>query len=127
VAYTTTETGREEVIVETVPPAHGKWQVSTAGGTAPIWTLDGRKLHFVVGEAVMVADVETGDVFRAGVPRVLFAGSYDLNTAPFRNYDIRADGRFVLVKRQLGARAPSQILALDGWTSADPSRGRERP
>ena len=37
VAYTSTETGTDEVIVETFPPGGGKWQISSAGGLSPVW------------------------------------------------------------------------------------------
>ena len=37
IAYTSTETGTDEVIVETFPPGGGKWQISAAGGTSPVW------------------------------------------------------------------------------------------
>ena len=125
VAYTSTETGTDEVFVETIPPGRGKWQVS-AGGLTPVWSRDGRQLYFVAGESLIAVDVDTRDVFRAGVPRALFSGPYDLRTVPQRNYDVGPDGRFVLVKRQINSSRPGEILVLDGWNAADPSRAAAR-
>src|SRR5262249_16648097 len=37
VAYQTNESGRHEIVVQPFPEATGKWQVSTSGGTQPLW------------------------------------------------------------------------------------------
>ncbi len=74
----------------------------------------------------MVADVDIRGVFHAGVPRALFTGPYELQTVIQRNYDVGPDGRFVLVKRQIDPSKPGEILVLDGWEGADPSRGASR-
>ena len=74
VAYTSDETGRAEVYVQTVPPSGGKWQISTSGGVQPKWRRDGRELYFhsAVNEAMAVDVIATGGEFRPGVPRSLF-------------------------------------------------------
>ena len=122
IAYQTTETGTDEVVVETFPPGGGKWQISTSGGTMPVWARDGKALYFASGQSLMAADVDTRGVFRPGIPRVLFTGPYELRTVIQRNYDIGPDGRFVMVKRQLGSQMPGEIIVLDGWNSADAAR-----
>lgn len=126
IAYTTTETGTEEVMVESFPLGRGKWQASAQGGSAPLWSRDGRKLYFVVGQSLMEADLSPGDVFSASVPRVLLKGPYDFYKASARNYDVGADGRFALVKRRLDAKVPSEIVVLDGVAALDPSRKAAR-
>ena len=108
IAYTSTETGTDEIIVETFPPGGGKWQISSTGGTTPVWDRRGRTLFFVAGQSIMAVDVETQGGFRPGVPRLLFTGPYEVQTVIRRNYDIGPDGRFVMVKRQLtGQSRPS--------------------
>jgi Tol biopolymer transport system component/tRNA A-37 threonylcarbamoyl transferase component Bud32 len=47
IAYSSNETGRWEVFVESFPPSAGRWQVSTDGGSQPIWRSDGRELFFL--------------------------------------------------------------------------------
>jgi hypothetical protein len=121
IAYTSTETGTDEIFVETYPPGRGKWQVSSAGGQSPVWSRDGREIYFIAGESLMAVPIETREVFRAGVPRQLFAGRYDLGTPPGRTYDVGPDGRFVLIKRTFVASAPRELLVIDGWTAADPA------
>jgi hypothetical protein len=46
----------------------------------------------------MAVDIETQPAFRAGEPRVLLRGSYQLRTAPLRNYDLGPGGRFVFAR-----------------------------
>ena len=109
-------------MVETFPLGRGKWQVSSAGGSAPVWSPDGRKLYFVIGQSLMEADLNAGTVFSASVPRPLITGPYDFYRASARNYDIGPDGRFALVKRPLGSKTLSEILIIDSAPDLDPSR-----
>jgi hypothetical protein len=125
VAYTSTETGTDEVFVETFPPGGGRWQVSTAGGAGPVWSRDGHELYFAAGETVMALDVDTRGVFRPGAPHALFSGPYDLRTPPVRNYDIGPDGRFILIKRKALSGVPRELVLLDGWSANDPSAKKE--
>jgi dipeptidyl aminopeptidase/acylaminoacyl peptidase len=117
VAYVSTETGVDEIFVETFPPGGGKWQVSVAGGQFPVWSRDGRRLAYVRGDEMMAVDVETRPAFRAGPPRALFRGPYQLRTAPIRNFDLGPDGRFVFARRWTDDPAPSEIEVRIGGTA----------
>jgi len=119
-AYTSNESGRAEVIVSTFPEGDGKWQVSVDGGMAPVWSRDGSRLYFIKDDATWSLDVETEPTFRAGTPVEVLRGPYILNTAPFRNYDVGPDGRFVFVRRRTDVQAPRQLEVLVGWTSKLP-------
>ena len=48
IAYTSNESGRNEVYVRPfpggAPSGSGKWQISTGGGAHPIWSRNGREL-----------------------------------------------------------------------------------
>lgn len=126
IAYASTETGTDEVIVETFPPGGGKWQISSAGGTSPVWDRRGGTLFFVAGQSLVAVTVDTKDGFRPGVPRVLFTGPYEIETPVRRNYDIGPDGRFITVKRQLTGSIPAELLVIDGWHGAETSRPSPR-
>ncbi|MBK5255519.1 MAG: serine/threonine-protein kinase [Vicinamibacteria bacterium] len=124
IAYQSTETGTDEVIVETFPPGGGKWQISVTGGITPVWARDGRTLFFVTGQSLMAVDTDLRGVLQAGTPRLLFTGPYDLRMVIQRNYDVGPDGRFVMVKRQPSASTLAELLVLDGWDALDPARGK---
>jgi serine/threonine-protein kinase len=122
VAYTSTETGVDQVFVETVPRGGGKWQVSSGIGSCPVFAKDGKSLYYLVDETVMVVDVDTKGTFRAGTPKPFLTGPYELRTNPVRSYDVGPDGRLVFVKRKTTGTTPRELVVLDGWTSLDPAR-----
>ncbi len=116
-AYDSDETGRVETYIQSFPdPARARRQVSTGGGSEPIWTRGGRELVFRRGDSVMAATVEpaSGEV---GAPTTLFAGPYpdDLNWSSPRSWDVTPDGqRFLLLRRPTGA-VPRQVVVVTGW------------
>ncbi|MCU0620952.1 MAG: protein kinase [Gemmatimonadales bacterium] len=73
-AYVSVESGREEVYVRPVAaPASARWQVSTAGGTSPVWSHAGRELLFVDASNQLVSvPVAPGPTFQVGDLRPLF-------------------------------------------------------
>jgi serine/threonine-protein kinase len=117
-AYTSIETGVDEIFVSTVPEGSGKWQISDAGGQLPVWSPDGRTISYMRGDTIWTVDVETAGGFRAGTPRVAVRGPYQLRTAPFRNYDVGPGGQFALVRRRTDVASPRQLELLLGWDAA---------
>jgi Tol biopolymer transport system component len=73
ILYTSTETGRSELYVQTFPPSGGKWQVSVAGGNYGYWRGDGKEIIFdTLAGKMMAVDVKLDKTFEAGVPHALF-------------------------------------------------------
>jgi hypothetical protein len=70
------ESGRFEVLVQSFPEAGARTQISTSGGTEPVWSRDGRELFYLDGDAMKAVDVRTSPTFSAGAPRKLFEGRY---------------------------------------------------
>jgi serine/threonine-protein kinase len=114
-AYTSIETGTDEIFVATFPDAHDKWQVSTDGGQVPVWSRDGRSVLYSRDGAIWSVDVDTSNGFHAGTPRELRRGPYLLRTAPFRNFDAGPGGRLALISRRTDVAAPRQLEWLIGW------------
>ena len=99
IAFVSDESGRDEVYVQPVPPASGtRVNVSVNGGVLPRWRRDGRELFFRSTDgngAMMSVDAqENGDVFSAGVPRLLFKAASP-NLA--QGFAVRADGQRFLI------------------------------
>jgi len=44
----------------------GKWQISTEGGTEPVWNRNGRELFHRNGDKMMTVDIATQPSFTAG-------------------------------------------------------------
>ena len=117
-AYMSTESGQDEVYVQPFPDLNGKWQISTAGGMAPVWGPDGRELFYRDGQAVLVVSVETERTFAPGNPEVLFEGPYlSADGGLGNNYDLAPDGqRFLMVKPATDSSfTPAQIVVVQNW------------
>ncbi|MCI0606298.1 hypothetical protein L0156_25205 [bacterium] len=73
VAYTSEESGRQEVYVRRFPSGEGKWQISSGGGE-PRWRSDGKELFYISldGKMMSVA-IKPGDNFEASPPVPLFS------------------------------------------------------
>jgi serine/threonine-protein kinase len=103
-AYESNESGRDEVYLRPFPNVEaGRWQVSTVGGVAPIWSRNGRELFYVnPAREMVVVPVAPGPEPRLGERRVLFRLRDELYLADRENYtpyDIGPDGRFIMARR----------------------------
>lgn len=106
-----------EVYVQPFPGPGPRTQVSTNGGSYPLWSRDGRRLYFdSLDNRVMAADVTTGATFSAGVPRVLFEGRFKTSANSNTPYDISLDDRRFLRVQQVKPEAGvSQIEVVLNW------------
>jgi serine/threonine protein kinase len=94
-AYVSNQSGRNEVYVRGFPGAGGKWQISNAGGTMPVWSRAGRELFFrTVDESrIMVAAYETkGDSFVHYKAR-LWSETAFTTLGGIPNFDIAPDSK----------------------------------
>jgi serine/threonine protein kinase len=104
IAYVSNETGQDEIFVRPFPEVNkGKWQISTDGGSRPLWSPDGRELFYLIGrattEAAMRVAVQTEPTFKKGTPEVLFRGTYLGYYPSDFPWDIHPDGnRFLMIK-----------------------------
>ena len=119
-AYTSTESGREETYVTHFPSGSGKWQVSQSGGLFPSWRGDGKELYFLGfgGNATVVVNAASvsanSEALATGQVRALFPLSY---TAPLGNpYDVTPDGqRFIQVTSPESVSTP--LVLVTNWTA----------
>src|SRR5262249_21424034 len=98
-AYTSDESKRPEVYIQTFPKPSGQFQISLSGGSRPVWSRDGKELYFFSADQKMMAvEVKPGTAqkgpakFEAGVPKALFDVRIDAATT----FDVGKDGRFVI-------------------------------
>ena len=93
IAYTSNETGRNEIYVQTFPMAGGKRQISTEGGTRPRWSRSGNELFFIgTGGKMMAVAVKNTATLELGPPTPLFSVRIGVNS----NFDVSKDGRFLI-------------------------------
>ena len=92
VAYSSAESGPRQVFVRPFAGSGGKWQVSTAGGSSPVWSRAGAELLFrgADGTVMTAAYVATDDTFRSEKPRPwMEGGSVD---GVIQSFDLHPDG-----------------------------------
>ncbi len=118
-AYSSTESGREEIYVAPFPGGNGRWQVSQNGGTSPTWRADGKELYYAefsnAQTQLFTMDVVAkGDQFETQNYRRLFP----LNHVPAAgtNFEVSPDGRRFLMVIQPEAEAAPMSLMLN-WTA----------
>ena len=111
-AYAAIEGPNQEVYVRPFPadPSGGKWQISSGGGNAPIWSRNGRELFYTtLQEQIMVVSYTAkGATFAADKPR-LWSGHRIFNNTPtaVKNYDLAPDGkRFAVFEAPEGEQKP---------------------
>ena len=120
-AYEANDSGRFEISVRPFPDVNsGYWQVSAAGGTRPLWTRSGRELIYVSPTgALMGVSVAPGASWAITRPvPVVKEGYVTMPTVDLgRNYDIAADGRFLMVKGggTDQTAAPASITVVQHW------------
>ena len=109
--------GRFEIYVRPFPNVGGgQWQVSTAGGTRPLWARSGKELFYVGADGSLLrVPVEVrGATWDAGTPMKLLERRYypGDGTSGGRAYDVSPDGQHFLMIKALGTDASAASPAL---------------
>ncbi len=96
IAYVSDQSGSPEVWVRSYPPSPGSGAqlVSSDGGTAPLWSRDGRQLFFHTNRGLVAVEVSYEPALRLGQPRLI------LDDPTLRVMDIAADGRLLAIKSE---------------------------
>jgi len=118
-AFSSTDSGREEVYVTSFPGGNGRWQVSQDGGTNPVWRADSRELYYSqfsdAQTQIFALDIAArGDQFETQNYRKLFPVNHV--PAAGTNFDVSPDGRRFLMAAQPNAEAAPLSLVLN-WTT----------
>jgi serine/threonine protein kinase len=118
-AYTSDETGRFEVYVQSFPWGGNKWQLSVDGGSDAKWRSDGLELFYVsLKQKLMSVKIQPGSRFEAGVPAELFEMPIPVLVASFpNNYVVSADGQRFLVNTLVRDAPSSQISVVINWAA----------
>lgn len=90
-AYSSDETGREEIYVRAISGEGGKVSVSIDGGTRPRWSTSGSEIFYMRGTTMISVPVELDPTFRPGTPEPLFDGNYA------ERFDVFPDGEHFLM------------------------------
>ncbi len=116
-SYTSTESGRLEVYVQTFPAHSGKWQISTAGGSDARWNASGKELVYLAADQRMMSvPIRTTPAFEADVPVPLFTAHVLFPGIQLRtHYELSADGQRFLIAGPRGAQSLSGANVVLNW------------
>jgi serine/threonine-protein kinase len=108
-AFTSDQSGTQQVYVRPYPGQGDQVQVSLTGGNEPLWSPDGRELFFRGSEngepTLIAAEVRTAPDFAVTTRRPLFSVADYVGTIPHTNYAISPDGKtFAMVRRNPATR-----------------------
>ena len=116
-AYTSNETGEDEIYVVPFPnTGAGKRAISAGGGTEPLWSHRGNELFYRDASGDLVAvEVHTNPTFSLGRSVALFpaAGFSSLRFAP--QYAVALDDRRFLMIRPLQTSTPDKLIVVENW------------
>jgi Tol biopolymer transport system component/tRNA A-37 threonylcarbamoyl transferase component Bud32 len=114
-AYSFNDGNREEIYVTSFPSGEGRWQISRAGGTYPVWRHDGKEIFYITLDghlnATQVEPYEKG--LDVGNTETVFEMRY---TNPLGTpFDVAPDGRFMVLSQPEGSALPMELVL--NWTA----------
>jgi Tol biopolymer transport system component len=125
IAYTSNESGRNEIYVQSYPGPGPKIQVSTEGGSDAVWKPGGDELYYRNRTRMMAVSVKTKPSFVAAAPRSLWEGVYAEGTSSAcgppgptsSNYDVSPNGeRFLMIKDSETDSVATQVNVILNWS-----------
>ena len=118
IAYTSNESGRYQVYVETLPLSDRKSLISTNGGYEPRWRADSREIYFLSEDRqLMAVPVSTGPK-AFGRPQRLFQTDVHPGVSLLRTrYVSSRDGTRFLVHTRSRDLRPLSITVVLNWTA----------
>jgi serine/threonine protein kinase len=114
-AYTSDETGQDEIYVQSFPTPSKKWRVSANGGSRPVWSRDGKEVFYIASDRkLMASTVNAGATLEIGSPQPLFVTRQSIT----RFFDVSPDARrFLLVDPLPDPITPPMNLVIN-WAAA---------
>jgi hypothetical protein len=130
VAYTSKESGRDEVYVVPFDAARvlnagsgssasasggGKWLVSASGGRFPRWRRDGKEIFYLSPASQMMAAPveEKGNSIELRTPQVLFRSGVEAPSST--PYDVTPDGKKFVINAIREQSSPLTLMV--NWTA----------
>jgi dipeptidyl aminopeptidase/acylaminoacyl peptidase len=118
VAYTSNESGRNEIYVQSYPGPGRTWQISTAGGLDAHWRSDGKELYYRgLDQKLMAVEIRGGDALEPGLPQALFQGRVTTGPASTKYLPDRTGQKFLFVA-PLGREAMTPTTVVLNWFAA---------
>jgi serine/threonine protein kinase len=115
IAYSSDESGSNEIYVQSFPETTQKFRVSVNGGQQPRWRPDGKELYYISPENILTAvDVKITPQITFGVPKKLFKAEvgYFINM-----YSVLDDGQHFLINKWETNKTSQPLQVIVNWKS----------
>jgi Tol biopolymer transport system component len=113
-----------QIVVRTFPALGPPQQITTNGGTTPVWSADGKRIYFVNNEQLLAVDVNSLAPPSFSAPKVILSRQYSFNIV-HADYDVARDGKTVVALRT--PQQTSQIVVVRNLLSEILSRVKAVP
>jgi serine/threonine-protein kinase len=116
-AYSSDESGTFEVYVRPYPNVSAaRWQVSTAGGSAPLWAHNGKEMFFKNNKGDLVAaQIRTTPTFSVGEQRPLFSLQPFTSVGAVPFYSVAPDDKRFVMARETVAGESGLLVVSEHW------------
>jgi serine/threonine-protein kinase len=123
-AYSSDESGHPEVYAMAYPGPGPTVQISTNGGTDPVWRPKGGEIYYRNGDQMMAVTITDAMKLAVSKPNVLWKGHYlagvgsscGMSGPTSANYDVTADGqRFLMIEDRAQDVVGRQLSVIPGW------------
>ncbi len=111
VAYYSDQTGQREIWVRSFPDGDQVYQISTDGGSTPVWSASG-ELFYNSGDRWMSVQIST-DPLQWEPPELAFETDYV--EVPGIDYDVTSDGRYLYVVKSAHPPDPTKLYVVQNW------------
>jgi serine/threonine-protein kinase len=114
-AYVSNETGRDEVFIRGMSEGGGRKQLTSEGGSRPVWSADSRSIYFLKGDQLAVVTLDSQGNPTSRDHALFTVPSYQgLRVDGPDYFDIMPDGQhFVFLMMQVSSTATHYNLVLN--------------
>jgi eukaryotic-like serine/threonine-protein kinase len=117
IAYTSNEDGAEQVYVRSFPISGPRIQVSSSGGSQPIWARNSTDIFFIDRERMLLRSHVDVRLKRASVPAALFRfpPATDPGMMDGWEYDVASDDKRFLTGWPASLQESRSVTVVSGW------------
>jgi len=119
VAYSSNESGRFDVYVQSLRPPARRWPISVNGGYEPRWRADGGELYYLTDDQTLMAVPVTAGAAPFGVPTSLFRADVHPGVSALRTHYVpnRDGSRFLIHRRSPESTSTTITVVLNGMAA----------
>jgi hypothetical protein len=114
IAYASDVSGRQEIYVAAFPAGDHVRPISTGGGEQPMWSPDGKRLHYIAPQGLVAVGIsEDGAI--TGRPSVIYDKPFGQSDPIARDYTIASDGRPLIVEPSERRPGVTHLCVVTNW------------